>query len=267
MMKSLSAAVIALLLAACGGGGSDHEASMVDSADAATLSAAVPAPPSTSFDLSTYKLTLPIDRDGGTGGAAGTEFSAWTLNPEQLVAGFTDSYFRMDPGGALVFTAPANGAVTTPGSGSDHTRSELREFHRSGFEANGDWIGRGTLAADCTIRAAASTAPTIIVGQLRSEQQSLATIVYRPSSRQLGVDMYTRNEAGSPRVTTWFASGVSVGQPISYTMALDGGVLTAAVNGITRSFTLDASWTGAPLYFKLGRITRSRATPEIRTAR
>src|SRR4051812_46287458 len=232
MLKSLPLTVIVLSLAACGGGGSGDDVPTAENTAGATLSATVLAAPSTAFDLSAYKLTLPIDRDGGTGGTGGTEFSAWTLNPEQLVAGFTDSYFRMEAGGALVFTAPANGAVTTPGSGSDHTRSELREFHRSGFEANGDWIGVGALSADCIIRAAASTAPTIIVGQLRSEQQSLATIVYRPSTRQLGVDMYTRNEAGSPHVTTWFASGVPVGQPISYTMALAGGVLTAAVNGI-----------------------------------
>src|SRR3954468_17386721 len=107
MMKPLLPALCALVLAACGGGGSGDQVAPPESARAATLAVVAPAPPSASFDLATYKLPLPVDRNGGSGGAAGSEFAAWTLNPEQLV-GFTDNYFAIEATGALVFTAPAN---------------------------------------------------------------------------------------------------------------------------------------------------------------
>jgi hypothetical protein len=112
-------------------------------------------PPSQSFTLSGWNLTLPIDSSGGTGGTNGTQLAASTISTSQLTSGFVDSFFYADSSGRLVFTAPSNGAVTTPGSGSDHTRSELRELYSGpGADGSNDWnsaIG-GTLTAACTVQ-------------------------------------------------------------------------------------------------------------------
>src|SRR5664280_1045336 len=77
-------------------------------------------PPSGNFDLSHWKLTLPVDGSGTTNGTA-TE-----IHTPQLVAGYTNAfYFYTGPDGAMVFWCQVTGATT---SGSDYPRSELREL-------------------------------------------------------------------------------------------------------------------------------------------
>lgn len=226
--------VTALLLSACGGGTSTPTAT-----------------PIAAVDLARWKLDLPVDASGGTGGIDGVQYAARTVLPDALVAGFSDAWFQVDAQGSIVFTAPANGAVTTPGVGTDHTRSELREFERNG-DAQGDWTGRGTLAATCEVRQVASASPVAIIGQLRSEGHVFAQMQYRTASRDVAVDVYQANATGSAHAATVLATGVSLSQAIMYALSFDGAMLTATVNGATRTFAVDAGWASAPLYFKVG---------------
>jgi hypothetical protein len=261
--RALAAAVCVSALAGCGGGGGDADTAAgtetsvsATHAQAAELvgSASSWVAPSTLADLSGWKLTLPTDAYGGTGGIGGIQYPAVTLNPDKLVAGYMDAHFHGDAQGRIVFVAPANGAVTTPGSGSNHTRSELREyFQGAGADAAGYWTsGTGTLNASCDILSTASTARTIIIGQLRTAQRNLALIVYRPDLRKVGVDVYASNAEGSTHAITWLKSNVGLGQRLTYSLSLQGGRLTATVNGVNASFVTDGSWAGSGLAFKIG---------------
>lgn len=219
-----------------------------------TLDDALLAPASLSqFDFSKWKLDLPVDRNGGTGGAGGIEIAAQTITSAQLLRSFADPYFYADKQGRLIFTAPANGAVTSPGSGSDHTRSELREvFSGPGADVNGNWTGSGRLTGTCQVRAVAASSGTTIISQLRGQAHDLALLVYRAATHDVAVDIYSTNTTGSTHTLTPLATNVNLGDTITYTLALNGSLLSATVNGASRSVTVDSSWVGAPLYFKLG---------------
>lgn len=83
------------------------------------------APPSENFNLTHWKLTLPVDLDGD-GRADEIE--------EKEIQGWSDkAYFYTDPAtGGMVFRAVSGGA-TTPGS--KYVRAELREMLRGGDES------------------------------------------------------------------------------------------------------------------------------------
>ena len=260
-LRAAAMAMGVLALAACGGGGDASDATAIADAtvaptalQAAALDSSSWQVPATLADFSGWKLTLPTDIYGGTGGIDGVQYPAVTLNPDKLVAGYVGPHFYGDTVGRIVFTAPANGAVTTPGSGSNHTRSELREFYQgAGADAAGYWTsGKGTLTASCELQSVASTTKTIIIGQLRTADRNLASIVYRADLRKVGVDVYATNAAGSAHATTWLKANVGLNQRLDYSLRLAGGVVTATVNGATASFRTDGSWAGDGLAFKLG---------------
>lgn len=206
------------------------------------------------FDLSKWRLDLPVDANGGTGGANNLQLPADAILPNELSTTYVGPYFYGDAQGRIVFTAPANGAVTTPGSGSNHTRSELHEVYTGpGADANGDWTtGKGTLTATCTVQAVASASDVAIIGQLRGQNSDLALVLYRPVQHDVAIDIYAASTSGSAHTRTQIVPNVNLGDPIAYTLAYDAGVLTATVNGITQSFKTGPTWSGVPLYFKLG---------------
>ena len=219
-----------------------------------TLDPALTAPASLSqFDLSKWKLDLPVDRNGGKGGVNGIEFASQTISSAQLLNNFADPYFYADSQHRLLFTAPANGAVTSPGVGSDHTRSELREvFSGPGADSNGNWSGNGRLTGACAVLAVAAKSTTAVIAQLRGQAHDLALLGYRPATHDVAVDIYATNASGSSHTVTALAGNVNLGDAITYSLSLNGNVLTATVNGGSRTVAVDASWVGAPLYFKLG---------------
>ena len=258
-VRVATGAVAAAAIAACGGGGT---ADVPAPASTAATPSVVPATPDAAltppvrvaqFNLSQWKLDLPIDRFGGQGGTGGIQNASQTIATSQLLAGFVDAYFYADAQGRLIFTAPANGAVTSPGVGSDHSRSELREVYAGpGADANGNWTGTGVLTGTCAIRAVAPASSNAVFAQVRSQTNTLALLVYRPATHDLAVDIYSANASGSGHTVTALVKNVNLGDGIAYSLSVSGNVITATVNGATRSSTLDASWVGAPLYFKLG---------------
>src|SRR6059058_1475046 len=226
--KAAAAACLAALLAACGGGGGSDTATEAPAVlpTASTLSTWIAPASLPAFDLSGFKLTLPVDSYGGTGGTNGTQYAAVTLNPNQLVAGYSDAWFHADAQGRVLFTAPANGAVTTPGSGTDHTRSELREvFAGSGSNADGYWLGSGVLRAQCAVQSVAASATRAFVGQVRSADFILALLAYRPATHDVAIDVYQSPVAGSAHASTVLATNVAPGDAIAYEFSVDHGAL------------------------------------------
>jgi len=207
------------------------------------------------FNFNPYKLTLPIDQYGGTGGVNNTQYAANTISTSQILAGFVDPYFYADASCNIVFTAPSNGAVTTPGSGSDHTRSEFRElYYGTGADSNNDWnssIG-GTLTATAKLLAISADTDESIIGQIHGQTYVFMLLNYLPKTQSIDVDIFTTNTSTSGDVRTPIITGVGIGSVITYKLVYSGNTITATVNGVTQSFPIDSSWANTPVYFKLG---------------
>lgn len=78
------------------------------------------APPSENFDLSTWKLSIPVDEGNGTA----TDISVSELNDGYV----NPTYFYTSSDGGMVFKCPVDGYKTS--ANTSYTRVELREMLR-----------------------------------------------------------------------------------------------------------------------------------------
>ena len=220
-------------------------------------------PPHPTFNFSSgstsFNLQLPVDVYGGTGGANGSEFASTQVTPSVLSSGYDSPYFYLNSLNQIVFTAPANGATTSPGSGSNHTRSELRELYTgTGSDSNSDWTSAtgGTLSATVNVIQVASESDEATIGQIHGQSPTFVVLQYRPGSREVAVQIYSTPTSSSSTITP-ILTGVNLNDTITYTMHYSGTSLTITVTDSTthtnasQNFTLSA-WAGTPVYFKLG---------------
>jgi hypothetical protein len=207
------------------------------------------------FDFTPWYLQLPIDQYGGTGGTNGIQYASTSASTAQIKAGFVDPYFYADSSCNLLFTTPSNGAVTTPGSGSDHTRSELRELYTgTGADSNSDWnssIG-GTLNAVARVNSVSVGSDIATIAQIHGQSLVFMLLVYRPALNDVAVDIYTTNTSSSAHTRTSVATGITLGSAITYKIVYSANTIAVTVNGNTQSFPIDSSWANTPVYFKLG---------------
>lgn len=216
---------------------------------APSASAANSIQPSQYFDLSHWKLTLPVDANGGTGGEAAE------LQPSQL-AGYASTWFATGETGKTVeFWAPVDGATT---SGSHYPRSELREM-RDPYNDNVNWTiaGQSSLQAKCKVRRVPSSTGKVVVGQIHGFQtEPLVKLVYRYSATSRSGSVYALVKStpdATSDVSLPLASGIGLNQAFSYDIDVDAGVLKMRVNSDAWvSYRIDAAWAGVGLYFKLG---------------
>lgn len=218
-------------------------------------------PPSTHFSLNaskdSFSLQLPIDEYGGTGGINNVQFADMSVAGSVLAAGFSDPYFYLNSSNQMVFTSPSNGAVTSPGSGTNDTRSELRELYTgTGYSSGDDWdstIG-GTLTASCVVNAVSVDTDEATIGQIHGQNNPFILLEYLPATNAIAVSIVTTNTNDSATTRTTIVTGINLGTTVSYKLQFSGSTLTVTVNGTTQTFTVDNSWTGAGngVYFKLG---------------
>lgn len=83
------------------------------------------------LNLAPWKLCIPIDASGSNTG------SAKIIDSTALKAGYTSSWFYTSSDNGVVFWCPTDGATTTPGSGSDHPRTELSEYRQWALSEKG----------------------------------------------------------------------------------------------------------------------------------
>jgi hypothetical protein len=252
-------------------------------------------PPSTSnnfpnFNGSTiaFYLGMPVDQYGGTGGTGGDQFAWQTVQPATLAAGFSDLYFYLNGSNQIVFTAPSNGATSSPGVGTNDTRSELREYYYGSNNIDSDdWdssVG-GTLTATVAVNATSADTFEATIGQIHGQNQPFALLEYEPTCHSLSSNPngYTgcvfiayvlTNTTNSASSTALLAYNVQLNYFFTYTLKLSGSTLSAAVssptsgtlytgtsNGVSvsngsASITVDSSWVGTGtadgMYFKIG---------------
>ena len=213
-------------------------------------------PPSGNFDLSHWKLTLPIDSSGGTTGTA-TEIST-----SQLVAGYTNAaYFYRGADGAIVFWCPVTGATT---SGSSYPRTEFREL-LDPSDNSVNWLGYGThlMNAQCKMFQVPST-NKVIIGQIHSytgAARPLLKLQYNNGT----IDALVKQSPTSDTDTHFpFPGNVGLSNRIIYQIKMVDGLLTMVVNGSTQSvnvFQTDPAWTNQTHYFKAGNYCQDNSGP------
>ena len=220
---------------------------------AAAGSAAASTLPSQYFDLSHWKLNLPVDADGTTTGEAAE------VQPAQLSAGYSSQWFSMASSTSLDFWAPVDGATT---SGSHYPRSELREL-LDPSDDNHNWTlaDASSLQAKCKIVQVPSSTGKLVVGQIHGFQTApLIKLVYAYSSSKQTGSVYALINA-TPDATAptkiALAADVALGQAFNYEIDVanvDGaGVLSMRIDSQTPvSYTVDHHWDGIGLYYKVG---------------
>jgi len=205
----------------------------------------------------TWKIQLPVDEYGGNGGVNGSQFGDVEVLSSALDSGFSDPYFYLNSSNYIVFTTPANGATTSPGSGSNHTRSELRELYSgTGANSSNDWFNTtgGTMNATVNVTEYAPATDEVTIGQIHGDPATFAVLQWRVTGN-VTLQLYS-SPTGSSANTT-LLSPVSLNDTISYAMQVSGTTLTVTVHDLTTStsstnnFSI-SSWAGYPMYFKVG---------------
>ncbi|MBB3019114.1 Ca2+-binding RTX toxin-like protein [Microvirga lupini] len=206
--------------------------------------------PGGNFDLSNWKITLPVDSSGGFSGSA--------MEVKSLSTYQHSKYFYTAADGAMTFVAPVDGATT---SGSSYARSELREMNGT---ANAAWnlSTGGFMSATLEVDAAPirdGMGGRIIVGQIHGQDDELVRLYW-----ENGKLYFANDHAGSSNAETKFyfvnASGqqpdVSLDERFSYTINAKGSTLEVTIfadGQIYKSVsTINSQWQSDTFYFKAG---------------
>ena len=218
-------------------------------------------PPGDNFDLTHWKLTLPVDASGTTDGKAAE------IQAPQLAAGYTNAnYFFTGASGTMVFWCPVNGATTEQ---ARFPRSELREmFDPADVSLN--WTARGThlLEAQCRVTEVPSS-QKVIIGQIHSYSGKAKPLIklqfYKGRIEAL---VKVSPQDGQDRKLVF--PDVGLHNDIVYQIRLQDGLLSVTVNGMTQTeniFENDADWANQTFYFKAGAYCQDNQGPESEGAR
>ncbi|MDP3293666.1 MAG: polysaccharide lyase family 7 protein [Nevskia sp.] len=203
--------------------------------------------PAEVLNFSNWRLTLPVTSGGGTTGLATTIMPSALVRPP----GYTSQYLYTDANGAVVFYAPSNGATSTPGEGSDNTRTELRELYKlSGPTEWTNGVG-GTLTASCRVDRTPIARKSVVIGQIHGVSSILLLLTYDEAKRIVQAKFY-KGPNSSDGPTVQIASNIGIGDRIDYRIQWIGANISVTVNGRTVNRQTSSSWNGVGVYFKAG---------------
>lgn len=208
------------------------------------------AAPAQNFDLSHWKLTLPVDRNVGVSG------EAMELSSAQLMAapGYSAKWFRTSSNGGLNMEAAINGATTR---GASYPRSELREQMVSGRDAP-NWYssGNAVLEAQLAINNVPSTTGKIVVGQIHGvDVAPLVKLryVYTASGGGKLDALVKATPSSTSDIAYRLASNLPLNTRFSYRISVSRGVMTMSVNKERpATHVIGSQWASVGLYFKAG---------------
>ena len=223
------------------------------------------------FDLSKWKLTLPVDEDyfdddGGDGNFL--DDSAYEVKGTAL-EGFESEYFYFDPvEGGLVFRTPVEGAKTS--SNTRYARTELREM--DGLDRAAWTLDEGgTMSATLKVTEMAAEydgdPSRIVIGQIHGQTDELVRLYYNSdgefyfANEMTGSDQqerlfYFENELGE-------RPNASLGETFSYLISVHEGQLTVALHVDGQTYwpvatdgldptEIISAWADDAFYFKAG---------------
>lgn len=215
---------------------------------------------SENFDLSLWKLGLPIDEDGTNKGVA---YEIVDLK------GFEHtSYFFTGDDGAMVFRAPTDGAVS---KGTTAARSELREMAEDGSLAAWSLKDGGTMTSTLKIDQAPlmpdGTAGRIVIGQVHGQNEELVRLYWDNGKVYFKSDLGSGDSSSTTYQLTdenGQTPDVSLSELFSYQIKVRGNTVTveAYADGKTYSanLTVGSEWANDLFYFKAGAYLGSNET-------
>jgi hypothetical protein len=209
------------------------------------------AVPSANFDLSDWKLQLPIDTRGS--------FSGKAAEVKTLTSYVHQDYFYTGSDGAMVLAAPVDGATT---GGSIYARSELREMNGT---ANAEWsLQQGghlsaTLQVDAAPRHDDGTYGKVVVGQVHGGDGQLVRLAWEDGTLFFANDI-TSNGTKDVHIELLNAQGkqpsVSLNETFTYhiDVSADRLVVSVIADGqvYSSSSSINDAWNDNSFYFKAG---------------
>jgi type 1 glutamine amidotransferase len=216
---------------------------------------------SSRFELSHWKLTLPI-RAFGNGRGSPLEISA-----AQLSAGYIHAdYFHFSPDEAMVFWCPVNGATT---ENTEYPRTELREV-LDPADDNVCWAAPGThvLSARCRVSEVPSS-QKVIIGQIHGYSGKARPLIKLQFFNGRIESLVKENASKGGDLKLTFPE-VGLDKEFDYEIKLQDGLLSATVNGTTQTvnvFEKDPEWARQSLYFKAGAYVQDNEGPASEGAR
>jgi hypothetical protein len=226
------------------------------------------ATPWTVFDLSGWKVTLPVNASGVESETADA-VDVYPINDAGMAAvPNAAKYFYSSDGRSMTFYAPVEGATSAR---SHYPRSELRESAYRASHGNRDWplsVGGeldATLAVDhVPSRKGRADDYQAIIGQIHGVDGELCKLVYSSSGKAIGGKRYnvyfvwdnsrvaTKNFGVVP-----MSSKIPLGRSFSYKILVRNERLTVSVRANGSTYTvdpgaLDPSWRDETYYFKAG---------------
>ncbi|PRC94819.1 Alginate lyase [Solimicrobium silvestre] len=194
--------------------------------------------PGENFDLSGYKLQLPVANG----------HSVVEVAPAML-RDYESNYFYTDKSsGAMVFSCPSNGATTR---GSHYPRTELRSLSEWNF----------TDSHSLTATLAVTQQPDnrdLIVGQIHGDGKGSEALKLRWHNGDIVAGVKT--SLNTTEIRSTIAKGIALGEQFTYSIVQQDHAVTVTVNGASQSFTYDASWDNETVYFKAGNYLQDNST-------
>jgi hypothetical protein len=214
----------------------------INSTQLFTVSAAMA--PSSNFNLADWKLQT-INSSNTQ-----TDILAPVLN-----AGYISPLFYTNTtDGSMVFRVPSNGGTT---SGSTYPRLELRQMTGGANWALSDPTEH-YLTAQCKVIDIATAKPKIIIGQIHGSETNSELLKIRWTGYLPGQCFiearFELNDVTQAEYGVTLATGLSLGDMISYTVTMKNGTITCTVNGVSASQTYTIAYFGSTdaYYFKAG---------------
>jgi len=207
------------------------------------------------FDLSHWKLTLPV----GESGAA--EGHPMEVQAAKLSGGYTHAeYFYKGTEGQLVFWCPVTGTKT---ENTEFPRSELREVINPDDD-NVCWAAPGThtLQARCRVIEVPST-QKVIIGQIHGYSGKAKPLIKLQFFKGR-VEALVKENASKGKDLKLTFPDVGMDKDFDYEIKLQDGLLSITVNGSTQSvnvFEKDPEWAKQTLFFKVGAYTQDNEGP------
>lgn len=199
------------------------------------------------FDLSKWKLTLPVKGEKGK------------AKEVENLTGFETAHFYDAPDKAMVFVAPVDGPTT---KGSKYPRSELREMN-NGKEAAWTIATGGTMSAtlkiDKTPIDKEGHPARLVIGQIHGKKNELIRLYWQDNT------VYFNNDQSGPenKENSFYfqdASGrtpkIQLGEKFAYVIDAYGETLNVRLytkdGEYKASSPINDIWTDDVFYFKAG---------------
>ena len=213
-------------------------------------------------NLSPWHLYLPQDINGEN------ILAAISIDSATLLANYTSTYFKWDTlasGDTVIrFWCPIDGATTTPGTGSDHPRTELQENQVWYLSPTGV---AGRLNATVSVGQFPPDTADIIIGQIHGGSSKTFKAGSYPfvmlHAKHDSVEAYVKGDTVGNSGTSHaiLLKGVALGKKITYSIVDSAGhiKITASAPGSTGPGAWDtlvppiwASSPSIPVHFAAG---------------